>query len=216
MLYEDGEQTRDFSFVEDIARANLLAADNRQARRPAGERRERQGVSIREVAEQISDALGIHIAPEMNGEFRPGEMRHLTSGTERIRAAGYKPQVDLATGIGRYLDWIRAQARCAGLLQRSGGYSAQERHRSSRRSKSDDRSGGQVPDFAMSRSRGTRAKICRCSREHECAEALNRIRREGVGERVIYFSRSTEERLVGVLPTRRLLTLRWKRAGARS
>ena len=69
-----------------------------------------KGVPIREVAEQISDALGIHIAPEVNGEFRPGEMRHLTSGTERIRAAGYKPQVDLATGIGRYLDWIRQQS----------------------------------------------------------------------------------------------------------
>ena len=69
-----------------------------------------RGVSIREVAERISDALGIHIAPEVNGEFRPGEMRHLTSDTERIRAAGYVPQVDLATGIGRYLDWIRQQA----------------------------------------------------------------------------------------------------------
>ncbi|MGI8436399.1 MAG: NAD-dependent epimerase/dehydratase family protein, partial [Chthoniobacterales bacterium] len=66
-------------------------------------------VSIREVAEQISDALGIHIAPEAQGEFRPGEMRHLTIGTERIRAAGYAPQVDLAIGIGRYLDWIRTQ-----------------------------------------------------------------------------------------------------------
>ena len=68
------------------------------------------GVPIREVAEQISEALGIRIAPEANGEFRPGEMRHLTSGTERIHAAGYKPQVSLAEGIGRYLDWIRAQA----------------------------------------------------------------------------------------------------------
>ena len=37
-------------------------------------------------------------------------MRHLTSDTERIRAAGYTPQVDLADGIGRYLDWIRSQA----------------------------------------------------------------------------------------------------------
>ena len=68
-----------------------------------------RGVPIREVAEQISEALNIHIAPETNGEFRPGEMRHLTSGTERARAAGYTPQVDLATGIGRYLDWIRGQ-----------------------------------------------------------------------------------------------------------
>jgi dTDP-L-rhamnose 4-epimerase len=109
VLYEDGEQTRDFSFVEDIARANLLVAatdklDGLPVNVGSGE-----GVSIRKVAEQISDALGIDIAPKAKGEFRPGEMRHLTSGTERIRAAGYAPQVDLATGIGRYLDWIRQQ-----------------------------------------------------------------------------------------------------------
>ena len=110
VLYEDGEQTRDFSFVEDIARANLLAAvsdelDGLPVNVGSGE-----GVSIRKIAEQISEALDINIAPEVNGEFRPGEMRHLTSGTERIRAAGYAPEVDLATGIRRYLDWIRQQA----------------------------------------------------------------------------------------------------------
>ncbi len=110
VLYEDGEQTRDFSFVEDIARANLLAATtDKLDGLPVNVGSER-GVPVREVAAQISDALGIHIAPEVNGDFRPGEMRYLTSGTERARAAGYRPQVDLATGIGRYLDWIRSQA----------------------------------------------------------------------------------------------------------
>ena len=110
VLYEDGEQTRDFSFVEDIARANLLAATSDKLDGLPVNVGSCKGVPIREVAAQISDALGIHIAPEINGEFRPGEMRHLTSGTERICAAGYEPQVDLAEGIGRYLDWIRSQA----------------------------------------------------------------------------------------------------------
>jgi dTDP-L-rhamnose 4-epimerase len=110
VLYEDGEQTRDFSFVEDIARANLLAAESEKLDGLPVNVGSGEGVNIRQVAEQISDALDIHIAPEVNGEFRPGEMRHLTSGTERIRAAGYAPQVDLATGIRRYLDWIRQQA----------------------------------------------------------------------------------------------------------
>jgi dTDP-L-rhamnose 4-epimerase len=110
VLYEDGEQTRDFSFVEDIARANLLAADSDRLDGLPVNVGSGEGVSVREVAGQIADALGIHIAPEVSGEFRPGEMRHLTSGTERIQAAGYTPQVDLATGIRRYLDWIRQQA----------------------------------------------------------------------------------------------------------
>lgn len=110
VLYEDGEQTRDFSFVEDIARANLLAAETDKLDGLPVNVGSGQGVPIREVAEQISEALGIRIAPEAKGEFRPGEMRHLTSGTERIQAAGYKPQIGLAEGIGRYLDWIRSQA----------------------------------------------------------------------------------------------------------
>ena len=110
ILYEDGKQTRDFSFVEDIARANLLAATTDKLDGLPVNVGSGRGVTIREVAEQISEALGIRIAPEAKGEFRPGEMRHLTSGTSRMQAAGYKPEVDLATGIGRYLDWIRAQS----------------------------------------------------------------------------------------------------------
>jgi dTDP-L-rhamnose 4-epimerase len=110
VLYEDGEQTRDFSFVEDIARANLLAAESDQLDGFPVNVGSGRGVPIREIAEQISAALNIPIPPEANGEFRPGEMRHLTSDTTTIRAAGYEPQVDLATGIGRYLDWIRSQS----------------------------------------------------------------------------------------------------------
>src|ERR1044071_3257415 len=79
VLYEDGEQTRDFSFVEDIARANLLAAETDKFDGLAVNIGSGRGTPIREIAEQLSDVLKIDFAPEINGEFRPGEMRHLTS-----------------------------------------------------------------------------------------------------------------------------------------
>jgi dTDP-L-rhamnose 4-epimerase len=110
VLYEDGEQTRDFSFVEDIARANLLAAETDKLDGLPANVGSGSSVSIREIAETISNALKIEIAPEVNGEFRPGEMRHLTSDTTRVHAAGYEPHVDLAEGIRRYIDWIRTQS----------------------------------------------------------------------------------------------------------
>ena len=109
VLYEDGEQTRDFSFVEDIARANLLASETDQLGGMAVNVGSEKGVSIRKVAEIVSSALKIDIEPEARGEFRPGEMRHLTSDTKKIRSAGYKPQVELEEGIQRYIDWIRSQ-----------------------------------------------------------------------------------------------------------
>jgi dTDP-L-rhamnose 4-epimerase len=110
VLYEDGEQTRDFSFVEDIARANLLAAETDKLDGLPVNVGSGRGVTIREIAKQVSNALKIDIEPKVNGEFRPGEMRHLTSDTTRIRSVGYESPVDLTEGIQRYIDWIRTQS----------------------------------------------------------------------------------------------------------
>jgi len=110
VLYEDGEQTRDFSFVEDIARANLLTAETDKLDGQPINVGSGEGTPIRKVAQILSELLKIDIAPVTRGEFRPGEMRHLTSDTRKIRAAGYKPQVNVEAGIQRYIDWIRSQS----------------------------------------------------------------------------------------------------------
>src|ERR1700719_2178458 len=110
VLYEDGEQTRDFSFVEDVAGANLLAAQTDKLDGLPVNIGSGHGVPIRRVAEIVSNALKINMKPEARGEFRPGEMRHLTSDTARARSAGYQPTVDLGEGIERYIDWIRTQS----------------------------------------------------------------------------------------------------------
>ena len=68
-----------------------------------------RAVTVKRVAELISVALGIPLAPIMNGDFRPGEMRHLISDTTLMRSAGYKPAVSLEEGIARYLAWIKTQ-----------------------------------------------------------------------------------------------------------
>jgi len=109
VMYEDGGQTRDLCFVEDIARANLLAAttdklDGLPANVGSG-----RATSIRDLAGIIAEQLGVSIAPLARGEFRPGEIRSLISDISRIRTIGYEPQTMLEQGIGRYIEWIRTQ-----------------------------------------------------------------------------------------------------------
>jgi dTDP-L-rhamnose 4-epimerase len=109
VLYEDGEQTRDFCFVEDVARANLLAAstdnlDGQPVNIGSG-----RATTIRAVASMVAKALNVSIEPVVRAEFRPGEMRYLTSDISRAQTIGYRPRVELADGIQRYLDWIQAQ-----------------------------------------------------------------------------------------------------------
>ena len=110
VLYEDGGQTRDFSFVEDIARANLIAAETSKLDGLAVNVGSGEGTPIRKIAQILGKLLNVDLEPETRGEFRPGEMRHLTSDTKLIRSAGYQPQIGLEQGIQRYIDWIKTQS----------------------------------------------------------------------------------------------------------
>src|SRR4051794_16860807 len=113
VVYEDGRQTRDFCFVEDIARANLLVATDDRADGGVFNVGSGVGTPIGDLARLLAASLDVPIAPAFPGEFRPGEIRHLTSDISRIAAFGWRPQVPLADGIARYLDWIRAQGDVA-------------------------------------------------------------------------------------------------------
>jgi len=109
VLYEDGGQTRDLCFVEDIANANLLVATTDKLDGLPVNVGSGRATSVRDLAGIIADQLGVSIAPLARGEFRPGEIRSLISDISRIRTIGYEPQTTLEQGIGRYIAWIRTQ-----------------------------------------------------------------------------------------------------------
>ncbi len=109
VLYEDGAQTRDFSYVEDIARANLAVASTDRLDGLAVNVGSGEAVSIRSLAELLADALTIDIEPVAEGAFRPGEIRDLISDVSLLRSIGHVPSVDIIEGIARYLAWIRTR-----------------------------------------------------------------------------------------------------------
>ena len=109
LVYEDGHQSRDLVFVEDVARANLLVAQDERANGRVFNIGTGQAAEIGALARLLAERLGTPIEPLLPGQFRPGEMRALISDISAIGELGFRPTVDLETGIGRYLDWIRAQ-----------------------------------------------------------------------------------------------------------
>ena len=109
VMYEDGGQTRDLCFVEDIARANLLVATTDKLDGLPVNVGSGRATSVRDLAGIIARGLGIEISPIARGEFRPGEIRSLISDISRIRSIGYEPSVTIEQGIERYLQWIKTQ-----------------------------------------------------------------------------------------------------------
>lgn len=109
VMYEDGGQTRDLCFVEDIARANLLVATTDKLDGLPVNVGSGRATSVRDLANIIATQLGVAIEPLARGEFRPGEIRSLISDISRIRTIGYAPSVTIEQGIARYINWIKTQ-----------------------------------------------------------------------------------------------------------
>ena len=109
VMYEDGGQTRDLCFVEDIARANLLAMESDKLDGLPVNVGSGRATSVRDLAGIIADQLGVKLQPLARGEFRPGEIRSLISDISRARTIGYEPSVTIEEGIGRYIQWIKTQ-----------------------------------------------------------------------------------------------------------
>jgi len=109
IMYEDGNQTRDLCFVEDIARANLLVATTDKLDGLPVNVGSGRATSVRDLANIIASQLNVPLAPLARGEFRPGEIRSLISDISRIRTIGYEPQTTIEQGIARYVDWIATQ-----------------------------------------------------------------------------------------------------------
>lgn len=106
IVYEDGGQSRDLVFVEDVARANLVAAADPRADGQIMNVGTGNAAEIGALARLLAERLGKRIEPELPGTYRPGEMRALISDTTKLRALGWQPEVGLEAGIDRYLAWI--------------------------------------------------------------------------------------------------------------
>ena len=108
-IFGDGEQTRDFTYVDNVVAANLAALDQDVPAGSvinvgAGER-----ISLNQLYRAMADYLGVDLEPTY-AEARGGDVRHSLASLERARDwLHYEPQVDWRTGLGRTLEWYRAQ-----------------------------------------------------------------------------------------------------------
>jgi dTDP-L-rhamnose 4-epimerase len=110
IIFEDGEQMRDFVSVHDIVQANLLAIDQAGADGKAINIGSGNPVTIREIALELGRALGVQVAAEITGKYRAGDVRHcfadITAATQLL---GYAPRASLQQGMDELGSWLESQ-----------------------------------------------------------------------------------------------------------
>ena len=107
-IFGDGEQTRDFVSVHDVARANLSAAMAAEAtgvfNLGSGTR-----ISINLLADMVADAAGLLLS-KTYAPPRKGDVRDSLADISRARDIfGFAPKVDLRTGLEEYLSWLKEE-----------------------------------------------------------------------------------------------------------
>lgn len=110
VIFEDGEQTRDFVHVSDIVRANLLALETDKADGQALNVGTGRAASVKEIAKALAKGLGKDIEPTMVGKYREGDIRHCVADvTKAKKLLGYEPKVTLEDGMIQLLEWVKGQ-----------------------------------------------------------------------------------------------------------
>jgi dTDP-L-rhamnose 4-epimerase len=110
LIYEDGEQRRDFVSVHDIVQALLLSAERDAAVGQALNVGSGQSVTVRAVAATLARVLGTGIEPQVTGRYRVGDIRNCFADIARAREVlGYEPKVGFEQGMEELVGWLREQ-----------------------------------------------------------------------------------------------------------
>ncbi|RMF39577.1 MAG: SDR family oxidoreductase [Planctomycetota bacterium] len=113
-IFGDGRQSRDFIFVDNVVRGNMLAAEVPEAAGEVFNMGQGRQTSLLELLSMLQELLGREVQPRF-APPRPGDVRESMADISHARRVlGFEPQVDLADGLAATIDYYRQIAELAG------------------------------------------------------------------------------------------------------
>jgi dTDP-L-rhamnose 4-epimerase len=110
LIYEDGQQLRDFVHVSDIVQACMLAMESPSADGQVFNVGTGRPISVLEVASILARELGWDGGVHIVGKFRAGDVRHCFADITRARTLlGYTPRRTFEEGVHELVAWVRSQ-----------------------------------------------------------------------------------------------------------
>ncbi len=119
IIYGDGEQTRDFIYVTDVARAVVKVLESDASIGKTYNVGTGKPITINQLARLMMEVVGLNLRPIYEAP-RPGDIRHSYASIEKIREEiGWEPIIELKEGIAKVIKWFRKFKRSYGLFRSS-------------------------------------------------------------------------------------------------
>lgn len=109
-IFEDGNESRDFVYIDDVVDATILGLELDEANNQTFNVGSGIQTTVLEVAETLVKSYDINVPINITGNFRIGDIRHNFASLEKIhKILGFSPKVDFNIGIKKFTSWVLSQ-----------------------------------------------------------------------------------------------------------
>lgn len=109
-IFEDGKETRDFVYIDDVADATILGMEVPEANGHVFNIGTGTAIDVLTVAQTLCDKYKIHVPIKISGNYRLGDIRHNFADISLARKIlGFKPKWSFSDGISEFTNWVNEQ-----------------------------------------------------------------------------------------------------------
>ena len=109
-IYEDGEESRDFVFIDDVVDATVLSLEKKEANHQIFNVGSGVATTVSEVANTLRELYDSNVGINISGKYRLGDIRHNYADLSKIKnVLGFHPKFNFRTGISEFVNWVKTQ-----------------------------------------------------------------------------------------------------------
>jgi dTDP-L-rhamnose 4-epimerase len=109
-IFEDGKESRDFVYIDDVVNATLLGIENEKIRNEVFNVGSGLATSVSEVATHLMSNYGKTVPTSTTGNYRLGDIRHNYADLTKIKKQlGFEPTIRFSEGLKKFCDWVNEQ-----------------------------------------------------------------------------------------------------------
>ncbi|SEG17628.1 dTDP-L-rhamnose 4-epimerase [Flavobacterium urumqiense] len=109
-IFEDGKESRDFVYIDDVVNATILGIEKNEANGNVFNVGTGEATDVITVANELITNYGIEAKVNISGNYRLGDIRHNFADLTKInKVLGFKPTFDFKSGIKKFTEWVITQ-----------------------------------------------------------------------------------------------------------
>lgn len=109
-IFEDGKESRDFVFIDDVVKATILGLEKTEANGEVFNVGTGEAIDVITVAETLKQNYNANTSITISGNYRLGDIRHNYADLKKIKLKlGFLPEYNFKSGIRKFTDWVTTQ-----------------------------------------------------------------------------------------------------------